>query len=99
MCMGVAPGVIKVGEVKILLLSDLETKNMALKMESVKEEIEELKKKLALLDGDKKACFENTQWDIERNRIQIQQLRKENKDLRNKLAKKTAVSLNTPVSR
>jgi deoxyribodipyrimidine photolyase len=60
------------------------------RVESIKEEIEELKKKLTLLEGDKKACLENTQWDMEKNRILIQQLRKENKDLRNRLAKKMA---------
>ena len=45
------------------------------------------------LDGDKRAYFENTQWDMERNRVQIQKLRQENKDLRAKLSKKMAVSL------
>ena len=43
-------------------------------------------------DGDKKAHYENTQFEMEKNRTQIQHLRRENKELRAKLAKKMAVS-------
>lgn len=86
---------------------------MTRRVDSIKDEIDELKKKLTLigmphiyiyneilllyllpsLDGDKRAYFENTQWEMERNRVQIQKLRQENKDLRAKLSKKMAVSL------
>ena len=43
------------------------------------------------LDGDNRAYLENTQWEMEQNRVKIQQLRMENKQLRASLAKKMAV--------
>ena len=85
---------------------------MARRVDSIKEEIRELKKKLTLLgdysiskdilclfnfiiysDGDKRAYFENTQWEMEKNRSCIQQLRQENKQLRAQLAKKMVVCI------
>lgn len=81
------------------------------RVDSFAEDIEELKRKIALLgtmliyhttrvifitlvfsDGDKKAYYENTQWEMQRNRAKIQQLRDENKLLRDKLSRKVAVS-------
>jgi len=49
---------------------------------SMSEKIEELKQKLALLDGDRKAFHENAEWTKRKNHEKIDQLRKENKDLR-----------------
>lgn len=53
--------------------------------QSVSEKIEELKQKLALLDGDRKAFHENAEWTKRKNQEKVEQLRKENKDLRFKL--------------
>lgn len=52
---------------------------------SINERIEELKQKLALLDGDRKAFHENAEWTKKKNHEKIEQLRKENVDLRLKL--------------
>ena len=46
----------------------------------------------SVVDGDNKAYSESSQWSIRQNRNLIAQLRAENKSLRNKLAKKLAVS-------
>ncbi|RMX53938.1 hypothetical protein pdam_00010723 [Pocillopora damicornis] len=54
------------------------------------EEIEELKKKLALLDGDRKAYYESSQWTMKKNKDTISKLREKNKRLRFELAKKKA---------
>lgn len=54
------------------------------------EEIEELKKKLALLDGDRKAYYESSQWTMKKNKDTISKLREKNKRLRSELAKKKA---------
>ena len=45
-----------------------------------------------IADGDKKAYYENTQWEMQRNRVKIQQMRDENKQLRDRLSRKVAVS-------
>ena len=45
-----------------------------------------------LLDGDKKAYKESSQWAIRQNKDVISQLREENKMLRAKLSKKMMVS-------
>ena len=58
---------------------------------SVSERIEELKQKLALLDGDRKAFHENAEWTKKKNHEKIDQLRKENVDLRFKLKELLAV--------
>jgi chromosome segregation ATPase len=55
---------------------------------TVAEEIEELKRKITLLDGDKKAYKESSQWTIRQNKDIISQLRQENKILRANLSKK-----------
>ena len=39
------------------------------------EEIEDLKRKIALLDGDRKAYYENSQWTMQLNKDAIQKLR------------------------
>ncbi|XP_065068944.1 outer dynein arm-docking complex subunit 3-like [Rhopilema esculentum] len=57
---------------------------------SLTEQIEELRKKIALLDGDRKAYHENSQWTIKQNKDIIQKLRGKNKELRSDLAKKKA---------
>lgn len=54
------------------------------------EEIEELRKKLALLDGDRKAYYESSQWTMKKNKDTIVKLRDKNKRLRSELAKKQA---------
>eukprot|EP00106_Octopus_bimaculoides_P006050 XP_014773492.1 PREDICTED: coiled-coil domain-containing protein 151-like [Octopus bimaculoides] len=51
----------------------------------VSEKIEEMKAKKCLLDGDRKAYNEISQFTIKRNKEKIKTLRKENKELRQKL--------------
>eukprot|EP00128_Syssomonas_multiformis_P015320 Colp12_sorted_trinity150504_noHs@25885 len=51
------------------------------------DEVEELRKKLALLEGDRKAYYENSQFSIKRNKDLITTLRVDNKDLRNQIMK------------
>lgn len=46
---------------------------------------------LYILDGDRKAYYENSQWSIQMNKDSIQKLRTKNKELRLDLAKKKAV--------
>lgn len=58
---------------------------------SLGEQIEELKQKQALLDGDRKAFHENAEWTKKKNQEKVEQLRKENKDLRLKLKDLLAV--------
>jgi len=57
---------------------------------SLTEEIEELRRKIALLDGDRKAYYENSQWTMQMNKDVVQKLRSKNKELRLDLAKKKA---------
>ncbi|XP_060602544.1 outer dynein arm-docking complex subunit 3-like isoform X2 [Ruditapes philippinarum] len=52
----------------------------------IQEHIDELKAKIALLDGDRKAYFETSQFAMKKNREGILKLRKENKELRKKLS-------------
>ncbi|XP_053152488.1 outer dynein arm-docking complex subunit 3 [Hemicordylus capensis] len=52
----------------------------------IHEQITELQSKIQLLEGDRKAFYENSQWNIKKNRESILQLRKENKKLHQKLA-------------
>lgn len=52
---------------------------------SISEKIEELKAKKSLLDGDRKAYEETSQTLINKNKEKIRCLRKDNKDLRQKL--------------
>lgn len=49
------------------------------------EQIDELKKKKTLLDGDRKAYKENAEWTMTKNQEKIEQLRHETKDLRSHL--------------
>ncbi|XP_025111800.1 coiled-coil domain-containing protein 151-like [Pomacea canaliculata] len=51
----------------------------------ISEQIEELKAKIALIEGDRKAYFESSQYAIKKNRENILSLRKENWELRRKL--------------
>jgi hypothetical protein len=46
-----------------------------------------------LLDGDKKAYSESSQWAIKGNKEVISKLRQENKQLRAKLSKRMKVSI------
>lgn len=48
--------------------------------------MEELKAKIALLEGDRKAYFETSQYTMQKNKEGILKLRKENKELRKKLS-------------
>uniref|UniRef100_A0A8D0B832 ODAD1 central coiled coil region domain-containing protein n=1 Tax=Salvator merianae TaxID=96440 RepID=A0A8D0B832_SALMN len=52
----------------------------------VHEQISELQNKIQLLEGDRKAFYENSQWNIKKNKDSISQLRQENKKLHQKLA-------------
>ena len=47
---------------------------------------------LLFLDGDRKAYHENAEWTKKKNQEKVEQLRKENKDLRLKLKDLLAVS-------
>ncbi|XP_013412590.1 coiled-coil domain-containing protein 151 [Lingula anatina] len=53
---------------------------------AITEHIEEVKSKIALLEGDRKAYYENSQWTMKQNRDTIEKLRKENWELRKKLS-------------
>lgn len=50
------------------------------------DQIEELKAKIALLEGDRKAYYETSQFAMKKNRESILKLRKEDKELRKKLS-------------
>ncbi|XP_028567369.2 outer dynein arm-docking complex subunit 3 isoform X3 [Podarcis muralis] len=52
----------------------------------VHDQITELQNKIQLLEGDRKAYYETTQWNIKKNKESILQLRKENKKLHKTLA-------------
>jgi len=52
----------------------------------IQEQIEELTKKIQLLEGDRKAYYESSQWSLKKNRDLIERLRDENKDLHKHLA-------------
>lgn len=66
------------------------SENMSDGAVTITEETEELKKKLALLDGDRKAYYESSQWTMKKNKDTISKLREKNKRLRAELAKKKA---------
>eukprot|EP00128_Syssomonas_multiformis_P001017 Colp12_sorted_trinity150504_noHs@3223 len=51
------------------------------------DDIDEIKKKLSLLEGDRKAYYENSQFTIKKNKDLITTLRVDNKDLRNQIMK------------
>lgn len=57
---------------------------------TIAEEIEELRRKISLLDGDRKAYYENSQWTMQMNKEIVQKLRSKNKEIRLELAKKKA---------
>ncbi|XP_030052826.1 outer dynein arm-docking complex subunit 3 [Microcaecilia unicolor] len=50
------------------------------------EQINELQRKIQLLDGDQKAFYESSQWTIKKNKESIARLRQENKKLHKRLA-------------
>nr|XP_033780125.1 coiled-coil domain-containing protein 151 [Geotrypetes seraphini] len=50
------------------------------------EQINELQRKIQLLDGDQKAFYESSQWTIKKNKESIAQLRQNNKKLHKRLA-------------
>ncbi|XP_070532404.1 outer dynein arm-docking complex subunit 3-like [Ptychodera flava] len=52
----------------------------------ITEQISELQRKIALLDGDRKAYYESSQWTMKKNRETIAKMRKENKSLHKTLA-------------
>ncbi|KAM6471251.1 outer dynein arm-docking complex subunit 3 isoform 2-T2 [Liasis olivaceus] len=52
----------------------------------IHEQISELQSKIQLLEGDRKAFYENSQWNIKKNKESILRLRQENKKLHQKLA-------------
>ncbi|EDV28138.1 Coiled-coil domain-containing protein 151 [Trichoplax sp. H2] len=57
---------------------------------TVTDEIEELKRKISLLDGDRKAYYESSQWTMKKNKEIVSKLRRNNRELRLELAKKLA---------
>ncbi|KAH9507494.1 hypothetical protein Btru_051293 [Bulinus truncatus] len=54
----------------------------------ISEQIEELKAKISLLEGDRKAYYESSQYAIKKNKEEILKMRKENKELRQRLKDK-----------
>ncbi|XP_053572012.1 outer dynein arm-docking complex subunit 3 [Bombina bombina] len=52
----------------------------------VHEQISELQRKIQLLDGDRKAYYESSQWTIKKNKDTILRLRQDNKNLHRKLS-------------
>ncbi|XP_054769861.1 outer dynein arm-docking complex subunit 3-like [Lytechinus pictus] len=52
----------------------------------ITEQISELQRKISLLDGDRKAYYESSQWTIKQNLEVIRKLRQENKTLHKRLA-------------
>ncbi|CAL1533535.1 unnamed protein product [Lymnaea stagnalis] len=55
---------------------------------SVVDQIEELKAKITLLEGDRKAYYESSQYALQKNKEKISSLRKETKELRQQLKDK-----------
>lgn len=55
---------------------------------SISEQTEELRRKIQLLEGDRKAYYENSQWTIQQNKEKIKAKRDEIKQLRRFLADK-----------
>lgn len=53
------------------------------------EELADLQRKYQLLEGDRKAYYETSQWTIKQNRETVAALKRENKELRNQLAQNT----------
>ena len=49
------------------------------------EELADLQKKYLLLEGDRKAYYETSQWTIKQNRETIAVVKNENKELRNRI--------------
>ncbi|GCB84201.1 hypothetical protein scyTo_0024646 [Scyliorhinus torazame] len=52
----------------------------------VQEQIWDLQKKIQLLEGDRKAYYESSQWKIKKNKETIQYLRQDNRHLHKVLA-------------
>jgi len=59
------------------------------KLKTPQEELEELKKKLSALEGERKALFESSNLTLHQNRENIAQLQKEHKELRSELRSQT----------
>ncbi|KFO28777.1 coiled-coil domain-containing protein 151 isoform X2 [Fukomys damarensis] len=53
---------------------------------AVHTQVVELQRKIQLLEGDRKAFYENSQWNLKKNQEAISQLREETKALRGQLA-------------
>eukprot|EP00898_Chlorokybus_atmophyticus_P008709 jgi/Chlat1/883/Chrsp107S01321 len=53
---------------------------------AVDEELQELQKKYQLLEGDRRACWEASQWTIKQNRDTLAAVKRENRELRATLA-------------
>lgn len=49
--------------------------------DDINDRLEDLKKRFHLLEGDRKAYFETTQWTIQHNKERISALRAENRDI------------------
>ncbi len=55
--------------------------NTDLSREDMDDKLDDLKKRFHLLEGDRKAYFETTQWTLKNNKERIVSLRVENKEL------------------
>ncbi|KAI9348775.1 hypothetical protein DFJ73DRAFT_428805 [Zopfochytrium polystomum] len=66
----------------------------------IDDELHDLKLRFELLEGDRKAYYETSQWAIRQNKEEISHLRSQNKELSEAIAriKKNEVSLNTRLS-
>jgi len=62
------------------------------------EELADLQRKYQLLEGDRKAYYETSQWTIKQNRETIAALKRENKELRGTLATNRAAGGSKPQS-
>ena len=60
---------------------------------NINDKIEELRNKIQLLEGDRRAYYERSQWTMKQNQQKIQKLRKENKELHKMKADRLAVSI------
>ncbi|KAI8920935.1 hypothetical protein DFJ77DRAFT_143447 [Powellomyces hirtus] len=65
----------------------------------VDEELHDLKLRFELLEGDRKAYYETSQWAIRQNKEEVSHLRLQNKELSDAIAKVKKVSKLCTVNR
>jgi hypothetical protein len=67
----------------------------------VEEELQDLKLRFQLLEGDRKAYYESSQWTVKQNKEEIQRLKAQNKQLAEEIGiirKKYGLDINTSQS-